>query len=137
MLQAYADYNDLMDMTQEMVAGLVLAVKGSYKVPYHANGPSEPPVEIDFSPPWPRVPMVEGLGQALGVAMPADLETEEARLFLLQQVVFLPPRAAVSSCNLYAASRSCQGICACSMPVACLWARWTASEGHIDPVKGW
>ena len=84
--QAYADYNDLMDLTEEMVAGLVLAVKGSYKVAYHANGAAEPPVEIDFTPPWPRISMVSGLGEALGVDMPQDLETEEARLFLLQQV---------------------------------------------------
>lgn len=83
--QAYADYNDLMDTTEEMVSGLVLAVKGSYKVQYHSAGPTEPPVEIDFTPPWPRIPMVSGLGEALGVDMPADLETEAARQFLLQQ----------------------------------------------------
>ena len=28
----YADYNDLMDMTEEMVAGMALAITGSYKV---------------------------------------------------------------------------------------------------------
>lgn len=68
------------------MSGLVLAVKGSYKVQYHSAGPTEPPVEIDFTPPWPRIPMVSGLGEALGVDMPADLETEAARQFLLQQV---------------------------------------------------
>jgi lysyl-tRNA synthetase class II len=38
-LQAYADYNDLIRMTEEMISGLVLAIKGSYKIQYHPDGP--------------------------------------------------------------------------------------------------
>jgi lysyl-tRNA synthetase class II len=30
--QAYADYNDLMDMTEKMISGMVLNICGSYKV---------------------------------------------------------------------------------------------------------
>ena len=30
-MQAYADYNDLMELTEEMVAALVYEVKGSHK----------------------------------------------------------------------------------------------------------
>ena len=37
--QAYADYNDLIRMTEEMISGLVLAIKGSYKIQYHPDGP--------------------------------------------------------------------------------------------------
>ena len=36
-LQAYADYYDVMDLTEELVSSLVKAVKGSYKVQYHAS----------------------------------------------------------------------------------------------------
>lgn len=36
-MQAYADYYDVMDLTEELVSGLVKAVKGSYKVQYHAS----------------------------------------------------------------------------------------------------
>lgn len=32
---AYADYNDLMSITEEFLSGLVLALKGSYEVQYH------------------------------------------------------------------------------------------------------
>ena len=39
LLQAYADYHDVMDLTEELVSGLVKAVKGSYKVQYHASAP--------------------------------------------------------------------------------------------------
>ena len=38
-MQAYADYNDLIRMTEEMISGLVLAIKGSYKIQYHPDGP--------------------------------------------------------------------------------------------------
>ncbi len=50
--QAYADYNDLMDMTEDMVSSMVKEIKGTYKIQYHANGPDQDPVEIDFTPPW-------------------------------------------------------------------------------------
>ena len=39
---AYADYEDLMRMTEELVSGMVLKLKGSYKVMYHANGQTSP-----------------------------------------------------------------------------------------------
>ena len=56
--QAYADYNDLMDLTEDMVSGMVKSIKGSYKIQYHADGPDKPTVEIDFTPPWRRISMV-------------------------------------------------------------------------------
>lgn len=50
--QAYADYHDLIKITEEMLSGMVLAIKGSYKFQYHNNGPDQPPVEVDFTPPF-------------------------------------------------------------------------------------
>ncbi len=43
-------------------------------------------VEIDFTPPFRRISMLSGLEEALGVAFPADLDSEEARLFLVELV---------------------------------------------------
>ena len=40
--QAYADYHDLMQMTEQLFSGLVLAIKGSYKFEYHPEGPDGP-----------------------------------------------------------------------------------------------
>jgi len=57
-LQAYADYNDLMDLTEDMVSSMVKSIKGTYKIAYHADGPDKPTVEIDFTPPWRRISMV-------------------------------------------------------------------------------
>lgn len=54
-LQAYADYNDLMGLTEELVSGLVKEVTGSYVIQYHADGLDAEPTTIDFSPPWVRI----------------------------------------------------------------------------------
>ncbi len=40
-MQAYADYNDLMDLTEDMVSSMVKKIKGSYKIQYHADGPDK------------------------------------------------------------------------------------------------
>eukprot|EP00877_Chromochloris_zofingiensis_P011240 jgi/Chrzof1/636/Cz01g23090.t1 len=84
--QAYADYNDLMDLTEHMISQMVFEIKGSYKIQYHADGPDKDPIEIDFSPPWRRISMVSGLEEALGVKLPQPLEGDEARQFLIKLV---------------------------------------------------
>ena len=93
---AYADYNDLMDMTEEMISEMVYNIKGSYKIQYHADGLDAPPVEIDFSRPWRRISMVSGLEEemtkALGrqITIPRDLGTDEARQMLAKLVAETP-----------------------------------------------
>ncbi len=82
-VQAFADYNDLMDLTEQMVSEMVLELNnGSYIVSYHPDGPESEAVAIDFKPPWRRISMISGLEEALGVKLPKRLETEEARVFL-------------------------------------------------------
>ena len=79
---AYADYEDLMKMTEELISGMVLKLKGSYKIQYHANGPDEPPVEIDFTPPFKRFSMIADLEKALDIKIPMPLESDECNAFL-------------------------------------------------------
>ncbi len=46
---AYADYNDLMDMTEELVSEMVLKINESYIVKHHPDGPgTERTVDINF-----------------------------------------------------------------------------------------
>lgn len=45
---AYADYDQLMKFTEEMLSSLVKEVTGDYKISYQGE-------EIDFKPPWPRI----------------------------------------------------------------------------------
>lgn len=79
---AYADYNDLMTMTEEMLSGMVKKITGGYKVTYHAEGYGKPPIEIDFTPPFRRIDMMEGLKEFGGLAIPEDLSSEEANVYL-------------------------------------------------------
>merc|ERR1712160_116537 len=38
---AYADYDDLLQMTEEMISGMVMEFFGSYEVTYHPDGKEE------------------------------------------------------------------------------------------------
>jgi len=96
---AYADYNDLMDMTEELFSAMVLNIKGSYKIEYHADGPDKPPVEIDFTPPWRRISMVEEIEKNTGEKISRDFENPETVAHLDRIVAKLeldcpPPRSA-------------------------------------------
>jgi len=53
----------LMQMTEELVSQIVLEINGSYHVEYQ-------PALIDFTPPWRRVSMIQGLNSALGESLP-------------------------------------------------------------------
>nr|CAD7444790.1 unnamed protein product [Timema bartmani] len=81
---AYADYNDLIVLTETMVSGMVKSIYGTYKVLYHPDGPEGEGVEIDFTPPFKRMAMFPSLEGVLNVKMPAPdkLGTPEAAKFL-------------------------------------------------------
>ena len=76
--QAYTDYEELMTFTEKMISDMVMQIKGSYKVTYHADGPNKPPVEIDFTPPWPRYSMVEEIEKQTGTTLPREFESAES-----------------------------------------------------------
>ena len=81
---AYADYHDLIEITETMLSGMVKQIFGSYKVTYHPDGPEGEAKEIDFTPPFRRLRMFPDLEKALGCSLPKPdtLHTEEARLHL-------------------------------------------------------
>ncbi len=61
---AYADYEDLMKFTEEMIPYLVKEIKGTYKVTYQGK-------EIDFTPPWRRINFKTALEEWAGVSLEA------------------------------------------------------------------
>lgn len=67
-------------MTERMISGMVLEITGSYLVPYSAEEGGEP-VIIDFTPPWRRINMIEGLEEATGTKFP-PMESPEMPAFL-------------------------------------------------------
>ena len=83
---AYADYNDLMNITEELISGMVKAIKGTYIVEYHPDGPGTEPLVIDFTPPFRRIPIVEGLEEVLKVKLPSPetYHTDEAKQFFIK-----------------------------------------------------
>ena len=80
---AYADYNDLLTLTEELFSSMVFAIHGTYKIKYHPEGPgTEKELEIDFTPPFKRVSMISGIEEGAGVKIPTDLEAPSTRDFL-------------------------------------------------------
>ena len=72
-----------MDLTEDMVSGMVKEIAGSYVIKYHPDGEdSDRVIEIDFTPPFKRISMLDGLEEAGGFKIPLPLESEECRAFL-------------------------------------------------------
>ncbi|KAL4183892.1 hypothetical protein AMTRI_Chr11g157350 [Amborella trichopoda] len=84
---AFADYNDLMDLTEQMLSGMVRELTGGYKIQYHANGVEHEPIEIDFTPPFRRFDMIEELEKLANLEIPKDLASEEANRYLLEACI--------------------------------------------------
>ena len=70
--EAYADYNDVMAMIEEMVAYAAVDATGRTKVTEHANGDEV----IDFTPPWRRLTMREALIEYAGLDLEEYREIE-------------------------------------------------------------
>ncbi len=68
--EAYADYNDLMDITEEMLRGLAQAVLGSTIVPYQGD-------EYDFGKPFTRMTVTESILHHNPELAPEQLESLE------------------------------------------------------------
>jgi lysyl-tRNA synthetase class 2 len=85
---AYADVNDLMDLTEVLVEGLVKYLTGGKTtLQFHPDGKDKEGgrvYDLDFKRPWKRYDMMETLEEKLGVKMPAGdtLHTDEANVFL-------------------------------------------------------
>ena len=70
--QAYVDYNDMMTLTENMVAFVAKEVLGTTKIKYGDN-------EIDLTPPWDRKTMIGSIKEATGVDFGDFLTAQEAQ----------------------------------------------------------
>jgi lysyl-tRNA synthetase class 2 len=76
--QAYATYEDLMDLTEDMIAQAAVAVTGASAVKYGEH-------TIDFKKGWPRIPMTEAITQKVPELAPADFaDVEKLRAVALK-----------------------------------------------------
>lgn len=70
--EAYADYNDLMEMVEEMISSIAGDVLGTTRVAHYDT-------EIDFSPPWPRIPIRDAILENGGVDFEEHPDVESLR----------------------------------------------------------
>jgi lysyl-tRNA synthetase class 2 len=67
---AYADYKDVMDLTEEMICFVAEEAVGGRKIQYQGH-------DIDLSPPWRRAPLAEALAEMAEIDL-AEFPTAEA-----------------------------------------------------------
>jgi len=70
--QAFADYNDIMDLTEQIIAYVAREVLGTTKITYQGQ-------EIDLTPPWPRLSMTEAIKKYADVDFTVVKTVAEAR----------------------------------------------------------
>ena len=69
--QAYADFNDMMDLFEELLSSAAQKILGTYEVEWQGE-------KIDLTPGWPRLPMHEAVKQYTGLDFMAITSDEEA-----------------------------------------------------------
>ncbi|WP_096203219.1 lysine--tRNA ligase [Bacillus sp. FJAT-45350] len=70
--EAYADYKDIMSLTENLIAHISEEVLGTTKVTYGEY-------EVDLKPEWTRLHMVDAIKEHSGVDFWAEMSDEEAR----------------------------------------------------------
>jgi lysyl-tRNA synthetase class 2 len=69
--QAYADFNDMMDLFEDLLSSAAQKILGTYQVQWQGE-------EIDLTPGWPRMPMHEAVKQYCGIDFMSISSDEEA-----------------------------------------------------------
>ena len=69
--EAYADFNDMMDLFEELLSSAAQKILGTYQLEWQGE-------QIDLTPGWPRLPMHEAVKQYTGLDFMAITSDEEA-----------------------------------------------------------
>jgi lysyl-tRNA synthetase class 2 len=70
--EAYADYHDMMDLTEQLVAHLATELLGTTKLTFQGR-------ELDLTPPWRRTSMVDLIEEHAGVRVDVRMDVDELR----------------------------------------------------------
>jgi len=84
--QAYATYEDMMDLTEEMISSICQKIHGSMQINYQGT-------EVNLSPPWKRLTMDEALIQMAGVDEATLLDSEKVILLAKEKGIQLDEQA--------------------------------------------
>ena len=75
--QAYADFTDMMEIAENLIAHMAEVATGSTKVVYQGK-------EIDFKPPWKRMTMIECVKEYSGVDF-NEINTDEEAIAIAKE----------------------------------------------------
>ena len=84
--QAYATWEDLLTITEELVSGVARAIVGDVRLPYGAH-------EIDLTPPWRRLAVKDAVAGATGLARAEVDDVGRLRAVAAERGIPLPPGA--------------------------------------------
>ena len=79
---AYADYYDLIEVTEDLVSEMVKKITGGYQTKFHTQ--SGEIYDVNWAKPWKRIDMMDALEEATGEKFPPgdQLHTTETNEFL-------------------------------------------------------
>jgi lysyl-tRNA synthetase class 2 len=86
--QAYGDYNDSMDLVEEVVEQACIAVNGTTKITYQGT-------EIDFKRPWKRLKMTDAIKEVTGLDV-LNLTKDEIMSYMNQKEIEFDKRISFS-----------------------------------------
>ncbi|RAR44957.1 lysine--tRNA ligase [Paenibacillus sp. MDMC362] len=82
--EAYADYKDIMALTENMIAHIAQEVLGTQVISYQGH-------EVDLTPQWRRVSMVDAVKEVVGVDFGVEMSNEEAHRLAKEHKVPVEP----------------------------------------------
>ncbi|MBP1996140.1 lysine--tRNA ligase [Paenibacillus eucommiae] len=82
--EAYADYKDIMELTEQLVAHIAQEVLGTTTIAYQEH-------EVNLAPGWRRVSMVESIREVKGVDFSVQMTDEEAHRLAKEHRVPVEP----------------------------------------------
>jgi lysyl-tRNA synthetase class 2 len=83
---SYADYEQVMALTEEMIAHVAQQVLGSYKINYQGQ-------EMDLTPPWRRIRLVDGLLEVSGFDLRDYPTTDSLAAAMRSRGIIFDPKA--------------------------------------------
>lgn len=82
---AYEDYNDMMDITEEIFSRTAQEILGTTKITYQGQ-------EIDLTPGWKRITMIDSIKEACGVDFNQITSDEEAVALAKERGIEIPDK---------------------------------------------
>ncbi|EGL84183.1 Lysyl-tRNA synthetase [Caldalkalibacillus thermarum TA2.A1] len=82
--QAYADFEDIMELTEKLIEHVALEVLGTTTITYGEH-------EINLATPWKRISMVEAIKETVGIDFSQQMSDEQARALAKEHGVEIEP----------------------------------------------